>query len=205
MRNKSLVYRTCDPYTLCGISSCFRLLSPTHRQVIHALLTRPPLTSARKHLSVRLECVKHAASVHPEPGSNSLKKLFHSILDAVNIFSELVLLFLLFSLGITSCNRMCVLLRNQRVISTFLVFFVVQFSRFNSCPLSPTAYAVYHTLPRLSTPFSNFLEKFFDKLDCDFCAPLRLVSLSIITHSSAFVNTFFSTFFISRDVAEQRS
>ena len=48
-------------------------------QVIHALLTRPPLritTSARgfqKQFSVRLACVKHAASVHPEPGSNSQK------------------------------------------------------------------------------------------------------------------------------------
>ena len=48
-------------------------------QVIHALLTRPPLritTSTRrlqKQFSVRLACVKHAASVHPEPGSNSQK------------------------------------------------------------------------------------------------------------------------------------
>ena len=38
----------------------------------HALLTRPPLES--KTL-VRLACVKHTASVHPEPGSNSHKIL----------------------------------------------------------------------------------------------------------------------------------
>ena len=49
------------------------------RQVTHALLTRPPLgilKSIRKLQSkylVRLACVRHAASVHPEPGSNSLK------------------------------------------------------------------------------------------------------------------------------------
>ena len=66
-----MVYRPCDPYTLCGISNCFRLLSRTQRQIAHALLTRPPL-SVLLH-SVRLECVMHAASVHPEPGSNSLK------------------------------------------------------------------------------------------------------------------------------------
>ena len=30
--------------TLCGISSRFQLLSPTERQVAHALLTRPPLS-----------------------------------------------------------------------------------------------------------------------------------------------------------------
>ena len=52
------------------------------RQVTHALLTRPPLNclkSIRKlHLnsSVRLACVKHAASVHPEPGSNSHVKIW---------------------------------------------------------------------------------------------------------------------------------
>ena len=54
------------------------MLSPGIRQVIHALLTRPPLRQImiwskphRQFVSVRLACVKHAASVHPEPGSNS--------------------------------------------------------------------------------------------------------------------------------------
>ena len=66
---------SCDYALLCGISNCFRLLFPSHRQVAHALLTRPPLTSREQapRSSVRLECVRHAASVHPEPGSNSLK------------------------------------------------------------------------------------------------------------------------------------
>ena len=67
---------------LCGISSRFQLLSPCTRQVTHALLTRPPLS--HKIISpegnqikcfVRLACVKHAASVHPEPGSNSHVKI----------------------------------------------------------------------------------------------------------------------------------
>ena len=35
------------------------------------LLTRPPLSDTLLHPHVRLACVKHAASVHPEPGSNS--------------------------------------------------------------------------------------------------------------------------------------
>ena len=66
---------------LCGISTSFPVLSPCERQVAHALLTRPPL-SILFHLqkqafsksvkdSARLACVRHAASVHPEPGSNS--------------------------------------------------------------------------------------------------------------------------------------
>ena len=66
---------------LCGISSRFQLLSPCIRQVAHALLTRPPLSHTafqsenfKAVCFVRLACVKHAASVHPEPGSNSLIK-----------------------------------------------------------------------------------------------------------------------------------
>ncbi|NDF69833.1 MAG: hypothetical protein EB131_01645 [Betaproteobacteria bacterium] len=36
-----------------------------------ALLTRSPLTLEQAPKSVRLACVKHAASVQSEPGSNS--------------------------------------------------------------------------------------------------------------------------------------
>ena len=65
------------PPPLCGISTCFQVLSPCTGQVAHALLTRPPLMrrASDRNLPprapVRLACVRHAASVHPEPGSNS--------------------------------------------------------------------------------------------------------------------------------------
>ena len=39
-----LVTLPCENVTLCGISSRFQLLSPSERQVTHALLTRPPLS-----------------------------------------------------------------------------------------------------------------------------------------------------------------
>ena len=64
------------------------MLFPSHRQVAHALLTRPPLTSREQapRSSVRLECVRHAASVHPEPGSNSLINcILHGYLYPYNI------------------------------------------------------------------------------------------------------------------------
>ena len=55
------------------------------RQVTHALLTRPPLSHKTLHPEgikvgcfVRLACVRHAASVHPEPGSNSHVKVLSS-------------------------------------------------------------------------------------------------------------------------------
>ena len=69
-----LVSCGCPLDTLCGISVRFQTLSPSVRQVTHALLTRPPLTFIPEGIqSVRLACVRHAASVRPEPGSNSLK------------------------------------------------------------------------------------------------------------------------------------
>ena len=57
---------------LCGISPPFGRLSPTRRQVTHALLTRLPLyLRPEGRVRVRLACMRHAASVDSEPGSNS--------------------------------------------------------------------------------------------------------------------------------------
>ena len=64
---------------ISGISPRFRGLSQSQRQVAHVLLTRSPLEYPRKGLSARLACVKHAASVRPEPGSNSPTKIFEKI------------------------------------------------------------------------------------------------------------------------------
>ena len=56
-----------------GISSGFPGLFQSLGQVTHVLLTRSPLITQEQALkiTVRLACVKHAASVRPEPGSNS--------------------------------------------------------------------------------------------------------------------------------------
>lgn len=59
---------------LSGIRPRFQGLSQSRRQITHVLLTRSPLVYPRKGLTVRLACVKHAASVRPEPGSNSPRK-----------------------------------------------------------------------------------------------------------------------------------
>jgi hypothetical protein len=59
---------------ISGISPGFPELSQSQGQVTHVLLTRSPLGTARCcHQTglARLACVKHAASVRPEPGSNS--------------------------------------------------------------------------------------------------------------------------------------
>src|ERR1700731_2276710 len=62
------------PVALSGIRPSFPGLSQSAGQIPHVLLTRSPLESLRRALSVRLACVKHAASVRPEPGSNSPNK-----------------------------------------------------------------------------------------------------------------------------------
>ena len=54
-----------------GITPCFHELSPTQRQIIYVLLTRSPLSTYRSTYIVRLACLKRAASVRSEPGSNS--------------------------------------------------------------------------------------------------------------------------------------
>ena len=54
---------------LWGFRLRFQSVSPGCGQVIHVLLTRSPLNLQVS--SVRLACIRHAASVHPEPGSNS--------------------------------------------------------------------------------------------------------------------------------------
>ena len=54
-----------------GISTGFPELSLCEGQIAHVLLTRSPLVYSRRSLTARLACVKHAASVRPEPGSNS--------------------------------------------------------------------------------------------------------------------------------------
>ena len=53
-----------------GISQPFGWLSPARRQITHVLLTRSPLYYSEEPL-VRLACVRRAASVRSEPGSNS--------------------------------------------------------------------------------------------------------------------------------------
>ena len=60
------------PQVLCGISQPFGWLSPTNGHVpmyYSPVRHSPPGASSRA--AVRLACVRHAASVQSEPGSNS--------------------------------------------------------------------------------------------------------------------------------------
>ena len=73
---KSFPPQPMQAVVLSGIRPSFPSLSRSAGQITHVLLTRSPLEYPRKGLSVRLACVKHAASVRPEPESNSPNKNF---------------------------------------------------------------------------------------------------------------------------------
>ena len=146
---------------LCGISSRFQLLSPCIGQVTHALLTRPPLSLKHLHSEeirrksfVRLACVRHAASVHPEPGSNSHVKVLYRLLLSNRVPDKNeVLIMSLFQSKLSLANILTldpkfyfgsiftvikVVLKNTKKVFYFFLcrkifqgYFTVQFSRFS--------------------------------------------------------------------------
>ena len=122
------------------------MLSPSLRQVTHALLTRPPLSFRRSKLplsSVRLACIKHTASVRPEPGSNSL---WHIITE----IDLSVLDLLLFSL--LPSGKYCQCVKNFRFLH-ILVFLKVY------CSFEPTLHILFNfqrpSLPLISSGFRD--------------------------------------------------
>ncbi len=75
---------------LYGISTCFQVLSPSDGQVTHVLLTRSPLfflsmeQAPVKEKAFDFACIRHAASVRPEPGSNSHNDLFERSIGSLS-------------------------------------------------------------------------------------------------------------------------
>ena len=73
-----------QPLVLWGVRRRFHRLSPGHGHVAHALRTLAPVAGRVLLLpdAPRLACVKPAASVHPEPGSNSSLYIHYILLLA---------------------------------------------------------------------------------------------------------------------------
>ena len=143
---------SCGSNVSCGISTSFPVLSPTIRQVAHALLTRPPLIRPRRDFTVRLECVMHAASVHPEPGSNSLKIVYQAGCPAL-IQSLRVILLLNYLKEL--------FLKFKRIFGVFFVHFVVvQFSMSDSLSVELPLRDSLLILPHLHPFVKGFLKLF---------------------------------------------
>jgi len=71
-----VLYRThnCLYARTIGNYPTFRLAMPVFRVCTYVLLTRLPLSQILRFMTVWLACLIHAASAHPEPGSNSQNK-----------------------------------------------------------------------------------------------------------------------------------
>ena len=74
--------------TLCGISSRFQLLSPTERQVSHALLTRSPLSKSPKIFTPFDLHVLGTPPAFVLSQDQTLKKLYPKHRSASNQFFE---------------------------------------------------------------------------------------------------------------------
>ena len=146
---------------LCGISSRFQLLSPLYRagypRVTHPSATQSPDLHPKNQVRcfVRLVCVRHAASVHPEPGSNSQIKCLRCQIEVQNhwFFSCLYCLFRFWTfvlfhglpcrhhsqenpneiwINVQGCfviqlSRFCVFFRKRLIILSHLQIFVKNF------------------------------------------------------------------------------
>ena len=127
-----------------GCSSCiscrFQPLSTTYGQIAHVLLTRSPLGHLEQALLdlVRLACIRHAASVHPEPGSNS--PFAHLFLNARAFGFFVCVAYSLLGIDV-SCS-----------------VFKDRFHRLAAPPLSARLY--YHPLPFPSSIFLFFFAFF---------------------------------------------
>ena len=212
----------CDTYVSCGISSRFQLLSPSERQVPHALLTRPPLSSASigrilfPQILVRLACVKHAASVRPEPGSNSPINLLKNRLALV-IWIILIkeLRFVLHKSCINNhimwfqhlaWNHVCMISYLHCLVfkeHCFLTGFVKSLSDFCKLSVWVSFYIIPHSVPFVK----NFLKYFLSlpskhprqaihskALLCCISATTMYILQQICTSVNTFIK-FFSYFF----------
>ena len=128
--HKALIFRSCGPNMLCGISSRFQLLSPTGRQVPHALLTRSPLSEKPKSLTpfdLHVLGTPPAFVLSQDP---TLKKWYLNNPKAAQIFFRIICLanilknfrWLLFVL-----KR----LNNPLIVKVFVRLCVIQFTRYS--------------------------------------------------------------------------
>ena len=130
------------------------------RQVTHALLTRPPLShihfSSEENLQkcfVRLACVKHAASVHPEPGSNSHNKISIQFQNQLAFKPLSFSLLFLVAQSFDCCSWMTGISSGLNFSESFKVISLFSYQGSLLLPFFATAYLYYHSCASLSTTF----------------------------------------------------
>ena len=159
------------PCHLSGFSRRFHLLSRAHGQIPYVLLTRSPLTSNEQaHLpSVRLACIRHAASVHPEPGSNSpfdlaltLSSVFFLFLESFSIRVWIDVFLFSFQRPTSRTPFRCSLIisNSYSAVNYFFPFY----SPFSSLPSpSPFPCLFLPSFPSLFSIFFSFILAFIQQ------------------------------------------
>ena len=119
----------------------------------------------------------HAASVHPEPGSNSRMFILYPALAGYNLLSELfILASFTFRVYILVIDEICI----SHLLMLCTSLFVVQFSMTVSPSLSDSLTIIPHHFTLVNTFFKTFLSFFifgvfrqtmqqFDILSLSFC------------------------------------
>ena len=114
---------------------------------------------ASSHFSVRLACVRRAASVRPEPGSNSLLKLYNKCFRICYL-----ILILAIARNYRFFSLFWLLLLNSWSFLTLRISRVVYFSfalfNFQDAVASHEAFLLYHISFNLSSTFFKFFQIF---------------------------------------------
>ena len=158
----------CQGFIISGISCRFQQLSQSKGQVIYALLTRPPPSTAET-ASSWLACVKHSVSVHPEPGSNSSSKIYFHTLRVFYVVSIFVLLTVELFISLYSFSIVLApFSRGEYKYTTSLLFCQYYFFIFSPAFFQKTKNSRFFNASRcfyISTIFSNSIN-FYKKLSC---------------------------------------
>ena len=145
----------CGPVGLCGISSRFQLLSPSLRQVPHALLTRSPLNTEKIN-PLRIPFDLHVLGAPPAfvlSQDQTLYKMIFITLKVLNLVH-------LSTQSLASCDYSLEFLSVPYTLKVPLqVFDIVQFSR--SCAVRLAADSLF-ILPRSRELVKHFFEAFFE-------------------------------------------
>ena len=127
------------------------------------LLTRAPLTS-REHVlrqCVRLACIRHAASVRPEPGSNSHNWLFELLLITI------LALLTFFKLVVVQRNCLVVCSVEQIPLHIWCVYLCSVFNELSLSFCWTTTFIVYHIRAVVVNTFLKvFLTSFRSDVVC---------------------------------------
>ena len=168
-----MVIQGCPQITLCGISSRFQLLSPTERQVLHALLTRSPLSNIPKEITPFDLHVLGTPPAFVLSQDQTLKKLYLKHRSALNHFLNNLLL--------------AILLKNFRWLFLFVLYTilkqsilivqgvlvrlcVIQFTRYCPSATSAANSVIIHQRFPFVKNFFRFFSFFFSLLLFATCA-----------------------------------